>query len=324
MTIYKTAYDTSAGSAYRLREIQDLLERGVITGAFHKVKVATNHEPDGIELQLLEGGNSSADVIAYFGHPMVIPGQEHNDQPVLAVDVRGFGRWNAANAAYQVRNRPEFAWTIKRAILNHVWLTQRPELLRDLSGAHIPAATYATLVSECIARRFALDNGERLTVSVLAAFFYFGLFSEDRELDQMARNKIYGVISKITHVPPTKVIEIIGERPLIKDLSDFCEQCRTLSGAVQLENLSLLTLTSVVGGAWFGTNARENIIVALEHPPTWIMLVAASLEEATYKSSTLAKVSMRFDKQGAGSNFLKALTTLIGGPDVVAHVTQSD
>ena len=317
MTIYKTAYDTTACSGFRVKDTQDKLEKGSISGALRHVTIKTNHAPEGFALSLLEGGNSAADVIPYFHHPMVMPYSKlDNPELQFAVDVRNFGKWYAPNEVFVVRNRPEYDWNIKRAILNYIWMTERPEILRDVST--IPLATYAMLVSECVARRFALDPLERIKIQVLAAFFYLGLFVENRELGEMERGKMVGVISRVTRVPAERVFEYVGDIPLMTGLVDFCEAAKTLTQSVALSDFNVGVLVAITSGTWYGTNARGNLAVGLEPVPTWLMTVAASLDEATFKRSTLAKISMQFDKAGAGDNFLKSLNVLMGGPDVVA------
>lgn len=320
MTIYKTAYDTSACSGFRVRDVQDQLEKGALQMAMRSMRIKTNHDEEGFTLHLLEGGNSAADVIPYFRHPVLLPSTSKNvggdDGGVqFAVDVRNFGKYNAPQQVFIVKNAPEFAWNVKRAILNHVWVTERPEILRDISP--IPAQTYSTLLAECISHRFALDPAQKFQVQALAAFFYYGLFFESRTLDEMERNKLAGMISRATKVPAEKVFEWLGDTPLLNSLEEFCQACAKVTGSVALDKFNTGVLVAIAGGTWYGTNSRENIAVALEHVPTWIMCVEASLSEATFKRSMLAKISSRFDKQGAGDAFSRTLNVLLGGDRVI-------
>ena len=68
---------------------------------------------------------------------------------------------------------------------------------------------------------------------------------------------------------------------------------------------------AVVGGNWFGTNARENIAVGLEHIPTWIMIVFGALTEITYKRSPLAKMIERLAKRHSPEAFIKNMNVLL-------------
>lgn len=320
MSIYKTAYDTSACSGFRVKDTEDKLTKGLYSNAFHSASIQLNEHTEAFQLHLLEGGNSSADVIPFFNHPLPIKGFSKDAETGLAVrefvvDVRNFGKWYAPNEQFIVRNQPEYAWNIKRALLNQMWVNERVELLRDIST--IPAAVYAALMSECIARRFALDAGEQATISVLACYFYFGLFTDDKEYDEFEKNKVAGNIARITRIPAEKVFEIIDGLRILSSLEDFCNACKEKTGSVSLNDFNIGVLIAICSGNWFGTNARENLAVGLEHIPTWIMIVAASLDEATFKRSVLAKVSARYDKNNAGDNFIKSLNVILGGANVI-------
>lgn len=314
MAIYETAYDTSACSGARVMDLKDKLAKGILMGGLYNKELALNEHDKPVTLMLLQGGNSAADVIPYFNHPLEVKSSSGRDY-CYAVDVRNFGKWYAPNQKFVVRNRPEFEWSIRRALLNHVWVTGRPELLRDIST--IPAAVYSSLISECVARRFVLDAAEQATIAVLACYFYYGLFTNDKEFDEFQKNKIVGSIARITRIPAEKVFSIIDDLPVMFSLEELCEACKQKTGSVSLNDFNIGVLIAVVAGNWFGTNARENLAVALEHVPTWIMIVNASMTEATFKRSVLAKISARYDKNSAGQSMKKSLDIMLGGVSLV-------
>lgn len=318
MAIFKTAYDTSACSGFRLRDLEDKIKAGIFSGALYRKELQIN-EGERFTLHLLEGGNSSADVIPFFNHPLPVKVEGvsvHGAVPrEFAVDVRNFGKWYAPNETFIVRNNPEYSWNVKRAILNQLWLTERTEVLRDVST--IPAAVYASLISECIARRFALDPAEQATIAVVACYFYYCLFTDDAQFDEFEMNKVAGTIARVTRVPADKVFSIIDGMKVLHSLEELCTACREKTQSIRLDDFNVGVLIAICSGTWFGTNARENLAAGLEHIPTWIMIIMASLSEATFKRSVLAKLSVRFDKGGAGDNFVKSMDVLLGGHNVV-------
>lgn len=318
MTIYKTAYDTTACSGARVLDLQDKLTRAILTGGLNSKQIKLNSEDAPVTLMLLQGGNSAADVIPYFNHPIEVRSDINSSRGAnynYALDVRNFGKWYAPNQKFVIRNRPEFEWSIKRALLNHVWATGRPEILRDLSP--VPASVYSSLISECVARRFVLDAAEQATIAVLACYFYYGLFTNDTEFDEFQKNKVVGSIARITRVPAEKVFSIVDDLPVLPSLEEFCDACREKTGSVSLNDFNIGVLIAVVAGNWFGTNARENLAVALEHVPSWVMIVSASLTEATYKRSVLAKISARYDKNNAGESMKRTLDLMLGGVNMI-------
>ncbi len=116
MTIYKTAYDTTAIAGRRVQETEDKLVKGLVSGAFSSTNVELNGHTNSFTLHLLEGGNSSADVIPYFAHPFHVKAlrQEEEGKKVMefVVDVRNFGKWYSPNQEFVVRNRVEFDWNV--------------------------------------------------------------------------------------------------------------------------------------------------------------------------------------------------------------------
>lgn len=325
MGIFKTAYDTSVCSGFRMQEVSEKLKAGVYSGAFRQLSVLLKNTDQTVMLYLLQGGNSSADVVPYFNHPFPVKGDQkdhHTGEANInfAVDVRHFGKYNAPNETFVVRNRSEYMWNIRRALLNQLWRTERAEIFRDIST--IPAAVYSSLISESIARRFALDPSEQAIIAVVACYYYHCLFSDEKEFDEFTLNKIVGTIARVTRVPADKVFSIVDGMRVLTSLDDLCQACREKTASIRLEDFNLGVLVAVCSGTWFGTNARENLAVGLEHVPTWLMIVMASLNDATFKRSVLSKIVVRYDKGGAGASFIKSMEVLMGG-ETLNDVLQS-
>lgn len=319
MAIYRTPYDTTAGLGYRYANIAHELRAALAAGglAVHTaIDGQYSHSLHGIlaedakkfQIALVQGGNSFADTVHFFKHPVLV---RYNDQEYICVDVREFGKWDAHQQAFLVRNTPEFVWAIKRAFLTGIWNDGREGVLRDLSN--LPAQVYCALVSESIARRFALDAAEQSSIAVLAGFFYYGLFSDESVVGEDEKNNLAGKISRITSVDANRVFGLLDGLDVLPNVEAFCAAVRKSVGNVALENLNVGNFFNVVSGNWYGSNSRETLCMAIEHVPTWIMIVAASLSSQTFKRSTLAKISARYDKRGAGEAFSQSLAALLGG-----------
>lgn len=315
MTINLTAYDTIGVTGIMTRKIQDSIEKAYINSALsNKEHQSINSEFD-FNYVLVEGGNTFSDHIPFFGHPILFNNQtkDNNGQPIkeLALDVRNFGKHSSIDDSFIVRNKPEYNWAISRLVLNNIWVKGRYEILRDISN--IPLATYSTLISECIARQFALNKLEQINISILASYFYYGLFTEDERFDEMEYVKIVAAINRATKVPNENIVTILDEldRVVIKDLKDLCDVITRVTNIESLKMLNCGLLISLVSGLWYGNNSREIMAVGLEHPPTWVMIVFASISDNTYTRSILSKTSTRFTKGGSGDNFEKSIMLLL-------------
>ena len=319
MTINISAYDTMACASLpvRHRVVEEIMRAG-LAGATGVLKVATGKHESPFDLLSVQGGNSFADAVPYFNHPVLVPypaGESNGQSQAFVVDVRHFGKFSGPLAEFLVRNGAEYSWALRRAILNQVWMDGRPEVLRDIST--LPAATYAALVSECVARRFALDPAEQMIVAALSAYFYYGLFTDEEKFSEMEIPLLSKKISDITRVPMPMVHKLIEGLPVLATLDQFCQAVHDKVKNVALENFNLGTLLSVVRSTWFGHNSMEVVSVALEHIPTWLAIVSSSLESAVFKRSPLAKIAQRFDKNGAGKNFTRSLEVILGGAEAV-------
>jgi hypothetical protein len=70
-------------------------------------------------------------------------------------------------------------------------------------------------------------------------------------------------------------------------------------------------LLTIVRNSWFGTNAKDYIAVALEHPPTWMAIVYTAIVERTYKNSMIYRVAEKAGKRGGAEEFIKNYTALV-------------
>lgn len=321
MAINQTAYDTTACASFDMGPVVREIERAGLAGQ-QPVRVASGRHEKPFVMQLICGGNSFADAVPFFRHPILVTnpfGDADGQAQALAVDVRDFGRWNSPTQSFLMRDGVSYAFHMRRAILNQIWLDGRVETLRDLST--LPALTYTALVSECVGRRFGLDPAEQATIAVLAAFFYYGLFTNQDQYHESELPFLYKKIAELTRVPMANVEAILTTDghsvPVAHNLDAFCQLVRERVQNVALENFNVGVLLMVTTGNWFGSNSREVLGVSLEHIPTWITVVAASLSSATYKRSTLAKIAQRFAKHSADTNLLRSLEVLLGGPEAV-------
>lgn len=312
MAVNETAYETTACMAYKTANVVDLISKAMVTGAVNTKTVSMSNLGNQIKVGLVEGGNVTSDSIPYFHHPLFVYDAKNlsDEEPVVFLDVRDFGMYNKPQQRFVVRNRVEYTWNIKRAILTHIWSNGRKETLRDLSL--LPAAAYSSMIAESVGRRYALDMAQQTVMQVLACYFYYCQFSEAKEFDEMELNKIVGAISRCTRIQADFIYTVVNGLPVIESLDDFCKFAKEKTESVSLTDFNTGILFAITGGNWFGTNARELMAVALEHPPTWVMIVYGGVAEASFKRSVLAKLLERLAKRHPADVFVKNLVTLLG------------
>lgn len=317
MTICQTAYETSACSGYKTSEVLDKLTHANISSSLINIKHKSTRSDLTFTYSLLCGGDSTADSVHFFNHPILFNDGGKDDKmqhtKQLAIDVRNYGKWYQPTETFVVRNNVEYSWNINRLILNQFWLYEKTETLRDIST--IPAGVYSSLLSECVARRFSLDPAEQASVSILSCYFYYSCFTNNKHFDEMEYNRLVSSIARVTKVPAEKIFDVLDflEKTTITDLSQLCDRIKESVQNTALTDLNIGTLFAITCSTWYGNNAKEVLAVGLEHPPTWLMIVFASLTESTYKKSVLSKISDRYARGDAVNSFVKSLNTILNG-----------
>ena len=293
--IYKTAYETTACKGFMLNRTMDALRTASVFGGLRTL------ESDNV-CQLQASNDPATAEVPAFSHPLVFV--DANKVERIVFDARTYGRWDQQKHEFVITNQPEYALNLLRAELNAIWTFDRVEPLRDFSP--IPMSVYAALISESIARRFALNPREQYMLAITAAIFYAGLFMDNAELDERDKTRVAAVVARATKANAEEVFAVLDEHKRIpQDVAEFCTMAMEVSESVRLDTLNPGLLFAIVGGTWYGTNAKEAIAVALEHPPTWISILVSALGERGYRNSTVAKTAERFAGRAAG-DFLRS------------------
>ncbi len=300
MTAFKTAYDTTICQGFVTRKTAEALQVAQLNGAL-------SAEPGYPHIYYVQGGGVTSDAVPSFAHPMLV--QDHNHQNFLAVDARAVGRYDGQQGRFVVRNEIEYALLQRRAQLNQVWLGANAKSLKAVSA--LPMAVYASWLSEAIGRRFALDAREQLDLAIMAAVFYNSQFSDDSELDEQEKNRLAGTIARAVRAKAEDVFKVLDVKPVIGNVREFCAAAQELTGSIRLKDLNAGLLYDIIGGTWYGLNAREVIAVALEHPPTWIAVLLAAYHERSFKNSALTTITERPSNKDNGGNFLRSVLTLV-------------
>lgn len=294
MTIFNNAYATRACSGIVLNKIEDGLEKLSVMGYLE------NNAEHGY-LMLTRG-----DQVPGFYHPVVIKNQ--NKEVVVVADYRPYVRYDQ-NDQMVTTNGFDLNILINRATLNRIWVTKRPEYLRDVGPLAI--SVYCSWLSENISRKFALTPREQLNVAILAGIFYNCLFTDDAEWNDSDRTKIAVNVSKNTRCSIEDVFTILDKlQGPIRSVGEFCSVVATTLETVRIKDFNVGLLFEIIKNTWFGTNAAEVCCVAIEHPPTWLSLVYNAINERTFKKSGISQIVER-SRSDAVRSFSLAVTNLL-------------
>lgn len=297
MTVLQTAYNTTA-----CRDFQMGKTAAAIHVAFAHGQLTALENSNGV--YLIQGGASVIDSVPAFAHPLVI---EKDHKQVLIMDARQYGKWDPVQYKFVVKAEVEYALAVHRARLTAIWMKESPSIIRDISP--VPMGVYASWISESVAKRFALDPRQQFNLAILAAVFYCSQFLEGAEREGTDMRMV-NQITRALKASAQDVLAVVEKAPYVASVEHFCHMAEEVTGSVRMQELKVGVLFAIMGGTWFGTNAREIACVAIEHPPTWIAILMQAISERSYKNSGIAKISERSAFRDSGQVMLRAVLNL--------------
>lgn len=312
MTIFRTAYDTTVGSGAVLNKITDAIKESEVRDSYSNLQdVISNPE---MPVVIIAGHYTSQDNIPFFHHPLELSLRDpitkesksylYTDVRILVAKRLGSG----VGSGLRIRNETEFMFNIARTTMSSAWLTSRPEIFRDIS--FVPVSVYSSWISEAVARRYALDAKDQMTLAVICALFYQSLFVSHYHEIKDNEDKIAHAIIRATRAPSQMVFDVLGKVTAMNDIKDLCTNIKDILENTRLDDFNEGILVTAIGSTWFGTNAKEMMAIALEHPPTWLTLVFYSFTERSYKNSIIAKIASRYLAAKGGDSYVKAFSSM--------------
>lgn len=291
MTIYNTAYQTTACAGHRMAPVVDaVLEakvRDFLTTA------------DGVVY--VDGTTGATSQVKAFKHALYIhkhtnPQDQRGAQttafePILAMDVRTTGRFDSTTGRFKVTNSTMYRNLVYRAALSSVWLTNGPAMFRNIT----PMATgiFAAWLAEAIGFKYALDPKAKIELMVVAGLFYQSNHTEGVAFDKGNEARYIASVANALKVGQADVARIYNQTQAILSIEDFCDKAKQVLGNVRLENLNHGVLLTLMGSSWSGDNAPELCAVAMEHPPTWISLIYEAATNMALKKVGLSRIVER-------------------------------
>ena len=326
MPYNKTAYDTTVGKIVDLRKVKldHLLREALIDSGLSSRTLGL--EPNqNAQAVFVIGGDAAEMQIPPFIHPYLI--QNYKNRNYLATDVRLFrnttDRWQTDKEFEDsIRNKAEYTLTKNRAALTLLWLGDNPSQLRK--RFLFAGTVFAAWLSQAITRAYALDYQDQSKLLALGIYYYHCLFTPNTRLEGEAQEAAVVHTIKATKFPAKTVYELFEGLGEFSTIEDFCAEARKVVENVRMRDFNLAMLLTLIRNSWYGTNAKEILSIALEHPPTWISVVYAAITERGYKNSMLAEVAKHYSKQGAAEEFQMNYQVMLSEQIAVLEAAASD
>lgn len=309
MAINRTAYQTKACEGFKLHTLQESLTKAQLAGQLQSLFSTP--------IMANQGSDAFALAVPGFAHPFEVA-QFSNHQAFLAVDLRPVGRWDASQWEFVIRNQADYDLISARALLNHYWINESPEILRDV--APLALSLYTDFITKNVAKRFALDRREEADLSILVGWFYLSQFTNEKTLVEREAMRMVQTLARQLRLPADMVFAVIdrmgeaGEYRPIHSITEFCHLAQSATNSVRLQDLNIGILYQLLGGQWFGgQNPRELVAVALEHPPTWLAIVWTAANSRSFKTAGITQLFERTFSSQQQTQFKQAMANFMNG-----------
>lgn len=305
--LYTDSYQTTVGAAFVMKSVETAIKQALIKDGIDRVVLRVKSEGE-FKPVFITGAYPSESDIPLFTHPISITGL--NKQKYLCTDLRLYVKkdLDIEHLEAGIRNLTEFNFIKSRAILNLLWVNGYSSMIKN--SLSFGASVFSHWLTDTIVRAYALDFKDQSTINVLCAFYYLTLFDNDT-LDADYKERLAVHTIKATKVPAEFVFSVLDKVDHMAAITDLIQAIVDITENSRLNQFNLPVLLTLIKNSWYGTQVKEILAVALEHPPTWLAIIYASLSERTYKNSMLYKVAERLGKKGLADEFMSNYRNLI-------------
>lgn len=288
--MFKSPYDTTACRQYADKE--------------HKVSTAIRQQSIVHEITRSVGKNlqillPDETTIPAFGHPVRV---DFNDRTVFVGDTRACTRYDRANN-FSITSAGDYQLWLQRLVLQWPWEMKGASTIYQLG--QFQTMIFSRWIGDNITRRFGLDVDAQLKIHAIAAYYFYSINDEVEEefYSEAEVRNIASMMSRYTLPKTDALISVMEEVPIMRNINDLVQAISKYSGSVRLSAFNVAALYQIIGGSWFGSNAREIVAVAIEHPPTFACLLYNALTNRTYKAAGLSQIVKPLERHEQAASF---------------------
>ncbi len=246
--------------------------------------------------------------IPLFSHPLPAVSVGNANVTNIYLDARAYTRVDQRTQELTISGKDEFMLQYRRAQLMDVVYKQGYAGLSSVNA--FPMLVFMRLITTLVSRSLALnDAAAELRLQVIAGAFWISLFRENKNMDDINRDTL--IIRKVTSIPGTDILPILEQLTPMGNIEDFINNVVLHGGNAKFNNFSLPLLYTLIGGSWYGFQVREAMPVALEHPPTFISMVYAAIEQRSFHKTLLSQVVDAAGKSSMAGGFINAVDSLL-------------
>ena len=242
-----------------------------------------------------------------FAHPLII--SEDNEDTLIAIDIREHIRARMDGDSYSIMDDLGYRFKVYRAKLLRLWLEpDGPHECRIFNK--MPLLIFMEWISQSLAYRLKLDPETQIQLACIIGFYYLGLFEHETTWKDQDRARMATTIGNLLRIPVARVLDYTQQVNWMDSIYSLVDTVKSILGNKRLESLNVPLIYSITGFGWQGAHSKETIAIALEHPPTWITIVAHGMTERGYRKTNISQLIKRYEKHSEAKSFEQALVSL--------------
>lgn len=324
-----TSYRTFTLLAYekRITDIRVQLEQNKIVHKGTLMLPMTTFENPQTDETITVWGVTGGDVLS-FNHPI------HSERDIF-VDLRPM-----VNRDGTVKDLSTVYDLIRRGQLERMFLLDTEGFRRH---SKLVVDVFGQWVSSRVARRFGLDDRQRLMLQVIASVYYFSLISDfqDNYSEQELKMNLITQMSRATGIIHTFITEVLdmlehnevdGESALVhltrsswrqfnenknERTTPISRLLNTVKSCSIFDNVDLRVdslYAAVLSGSVLGTNPIELAAICLESPANMFYYVHQSIGKGLYGKTYIGQATNSSVRRHDVKNFDKYFTVLKSNP----------
>lgn len=312
--IFLSCYDTTAMTGFPQDKVDKILRTALAAGAlrsFDGKPVSMNAvslDPIEDAYMIEDAKNQYFENLPSLKHPYILT-DDKTKRTSLIMDARTMVVEDKVNQGFILRggSRVDLNMLTMRVGLERLWLDERQVEIRSASA--VPAIIFARWISSTLAQRYMLDPRDQETIEIIAAYYYYHLFTNNGQDDQ---DKIVGYFSRHLGMQAERSYEVIGQITReMKNVQDLCSMFEEVTGSIRLKDFNPGHLFTSLGMSYFGMTGKELTAIALEHPPTWIVMLSYAVNDAMYRKSAIGNMMERGTMKQKSKDFVMAIDQML-------------
>lgn len=320
MTIFVDPYHTTSGSVFDTSRLITPLKATTIREPLKGTNLAVKSY-NGIVPVFITGCRDSEKTVPPFTHPIFI--KNFNDKSYLFTDMTPFVGAGAdlADISNKIRRREEFDFAKSRTIASLLW--SGGDIDRFKTSMSFAGEVYATWIAQAISRAFAIDFMDQLKIQLIVLGFYHSLFVEGGVVYSQNSDEAALCTNRAVKAFRMSFQDAIAfYRDLDVPLSNVDDLCVAIVNKLNNVNLNplpnrpdtgfnLRVMLGLISDAWYSTNSKQILAVALEHPPTFCAIVHYCIKYNNFRRQTMGQIIQLVGKGGKADSFTRSYDAMI-------------